>query len=41
MAPGANGILAKTESEDGMLWQVVKLYTMPDRQKGVKLVRIQ
>ena len=41
LAPGADGILAKTESEDGMLWQVVKLYTMPDRQKGVKLVRIQ
>lgn len=37
----ADGILVKTESEDGMLWQVVKVYTMPDHQKGVKLMRIQ
>ena len=37
----ADGILAKTDSEDGMLWQVVKVYTMPDHQRGVKLMRIQ
>ena len=39
LSPNAKGIL----SEDGdgtMKWQVVKVYTMPDRQKGVKLMRI-
>lgn len=35
------GILTKDEvSEDGMKWQVVKVYTMPDHQPGVKLMRI-
>ena len=34
------GYLKKTEEKTGMLWQVVKIYTMPDRQKGVKLMRI-
>ena len=38
----ANGILAKTGAESAdMKWQVVKVYTMPDDQKGVKLMRIQ
>lgn len=45
---GAKGILTKTavEASDGfagsgdMKWQVVKVYTMPDHQKGVKLMRI-
>lgn len=39
LSPNEKGIL----SEDGdgtMKWQVVKVYTMPDRQKGVKLMRI-
>lgn len=40
LAPGADGYLAKTGDVDAMKWQVVKLYTMPDAQKGVKLVRI-
>lgn len=40
LTPGANGILELTEEKTGMLWQVVKVYTMPDRQKGVKLMRI-
>jgi hypothetical protein len=36
---GADGIL--TEGEDAkMTWQVVKIYTMPDGQKGVKIMRI-
>lgn len=36
------GILAKTGAESAdMKWQVVKVYTMPDDQKGVKLMRIQ
>jgi hypothetical protein len=40
LAPGADGYLAKGGDVDAMKWQVVKLYTMPDAQKGVKLVRI-
>jgi hypothetical protein len=46
---GANGILCKTAAEPvegvfagsgDMKWQVVKVYTMPDHQKGVKILRI-
>ena len=41
-----NGVLDITEEEPGtnpatMLWQVVKVYTMPDFQKGVKIMRVQ
>ena len=37
-----DGILAKTGAEDAdMQWQVVKVYTMPDNQKGVKVMRIK
>lgn len=36
---GATGILEAGE-DDKMTWQVVKVYTMPDRQKGVKIMRI-
>jgi hypothetical protein len=40
LAPrAADGILVKDESQD-MKWQVVKVYTMPDHQKGVKIMRI-
>ena len=40
LAPrAADGILVKDDSSD-MKWQVVKVYTMPDHQKGVKLMRI-
>lgn len=35
----ADGILAKGEGD--MQWEVVKVYTMPDHQKGVKLMRIK
>ena len=35
-----NGILCKDGDVDNMKWQVVKLYTMPDGQKGVKVMRI-
>ena len=36
----ADGILSK--SGDGSIkWQVVKVYTMPDHQPGVKLMRIE
>lgn len=40
-----DGILVKGSSDNadtasGMKWQVVKLYTMPDNQKGVKIMRI-
>lgn len=37
-----DGILAKLGAEDAdMQWQVVKVYTMPDHQKGVKVMRIK
>lgn len=36
---GATGILEAGE-DDKMTWQVVKVYTMPDHQKGVKIMRI-
>ena len=40
-----DGILVKDSSTgadttSGMKWQVVKVYTMPDNQKGVKVMRI-
>lgn len=38
LTPGAKGILEVGEGD--MQWQVVKVYTMPDRQKGVKIMRI-
>lgn len=39
LAPNANGILVKDDTQ-AMKWQVVKVYTMPDHQKGVKILRI-
>ena len=36
---GAKGILEIGE-DDKMQWQVVKVYTMPDHQRGVKLMRV-
>ena len=38
LTPGAKGILEV--GEGAMQWQVVKVYTMPDHQKGVKIMRI-
>ena len=38
LTPGEKGIL--TVADGDMKWQVVKVYTMPDHQKGVKLMRI-
>ena len=38
LTPGAKGILEVAEGD--MKWQVVKVYTMPDHQKGVKLMRL-
>lgn len=35
----ADGILAK-DGDGSMSWQVVRIYTVPDGQKGVKLMRI-
>ena len=40
LTPGADGILVKTAATTGMLWQVVKVYTLPDHQKAVKIMRI-
>jgi hypothetical protein len=38
LTPGATGILEIGEGD--MKWQVVKVYTMPDHQRGVKIMRI-
>ena len=42
---GSNGFLAKASGSgmpaSGMVWKVVKEYTMPDGQPGVKIQRIQ
>ena len=35
----ADGLLSKS-GDNSMKWQVVKVYTMPDNQKGVKIMRI-
>ena len=39
-----NGLLTPADSEEVdptvMTWEVVKVYTMPDGQKGVKIMRI-
>ena len=40
LAPNAKGYLEKTESATGMLWQVVKIYTLADGQAAVKVMRI-
>ena len=44
LAVGANGILVKeankADNAGDMRWQVARVYTMPDGQKGVKIVRI-
>lgn len=40
LAPNEKGILSKDGDTDAMQWQVVRLYTMPDNQKGVKIMRI-
>jgi hypothetical protein len=40
LAPGANGILEIAGEGATMKWQIVKVYTMPDYQKGVKIMRI-
>lgn len=37
---GKDGYLAPAEAADGMTWQVAKVYTMPDGQPGVKIIRI-
>lgn len=36
----ADGILCKDGDLDAMKWQVVKVYCMPDFQRGVKIMRI-
>ena len=46
LTPNAKGILAKFTTSEGkaapsMVWQVVKVYDMPDGQPGVKVMRIQ
>ena len=43
LAPNANGILDKASGATATecVWQVAKVYTMPDGQPGVKLIRIK
>ena len=42
LAPNAQGILSEAaEDAAGMLWEVVKVYTLPDHQRAVKVMRIQ
>ena len=40
LSPNANGILSKS-GDGSIVFQVVKVYNMPDFQKGVKLMRIK
>ena len=40
LSPNAKGYLA-TDGDGSMEWKVVKVYTMPDGQEGVKLQRIK
>ena len=41
LAPNAEGYLAAAGEDATMKWQVVKIYTMPDGQKGAKIMRIK
>jgi hypothetical protein len=41
LAPNADGYLAPAEADaEGMLWQIAKVYTLADRQRAVKIIRI-
>ena len=40
LSPNEKGILS-TSGDGSIVWQVVKIYTMPDHQPGVKLMRIK
>lgn len=40
LSPNEKGILSKS-GDGSIVWQVVKKYTMPDHQPGVKLMRIK
>lgn len=40
LAPDAEGCLDTATEDATMKWQIVKVYTMPDGQKGVKIMRI-
>ena len=41
LAPNADGYLAPAADDaEGMLWQIAKVYTLADRQKAVKIIRI-
>lgn len=43
LTPGADGFLAKAGADTATeeVWQVAKVYTMPDGQKGVKVIKIK
>jgi hypothetical protein len=37
----STGYLVKSNSDADMIWQIVKIYTMPDGQAGIKIQRIK
>lgn len=41
LSPGEKGYLNTAAADAEMVWQVVKVYTMPDGQPAVKLMRIK
>ena len=41
LSPNEQGYLVKEGGDSSMVWSVVKVYTMPDGQDGVKLQRIK
>ena len=41
LSPNAQGYLATAGEDAEMVWKVVKVYTMPDGQDGVKLQRVK
>ena len=40
LSPNEKGILSSS-GDESIVWQVVKIYTMPDHQPGVKVMRIK
>ena len=41
LSPAAGTGILSTTGDESMLWQVVKVYTLPDRQKAVKIMRVK
>ena len=41
LSPRAEDGILSVDGDGSIVWQVVKIYTMPDHQPGVKLMRIK